>query len=213
MSVILEFTIDQETFELGRVLAGQDAAQVELERIVPAGDAVMPFFWVRGGTRQTLEIDVKESEYIKNLVAVDEIDDNTLYRVEWVSGYEDLVRGIVANRGTILEARGDGEWYFQLRFLDHQHLADFYNYCTANDLDIHVDRVYTLTEESLQGRLFDLTEEQREALVLAVDRGYFATPRETSMGALAEELDISQQSFSDRLRGGNEKILQNVLFE
>lgn len=213
MTVILEFTIDEKDFEVGRLLSGQEGAYIELERIVPAGDSIMPFFWVRGGDKSTLEADVTQSKLIKNLVLVDQVEDNRLYRVEWVSEYEDLVRAINNNEGTILDARRDGKWYFQLRFIDHQHLAEFYNFCTSNNVEIHIDRVYTLTEESLQGRVFDLTNEQREALVLAVKRGYFATPRETSMSELADELGISQQAFSDRLRRGNEKILQNVLFE
>jgi predicted DNA binding protein len=213
MTVILEFTIDQRGFELGRLLAGQEGAYIELERIVPAGDAVMPFFWVSGGDRGVLEADVTKSELIENLVLIDQVEDDLLYRVEWLNEYEDLVRAINSNEGTILDARRDGEWFFRLRFIDHQHLAEFYNFCSDNDLDIHIDRVYTLTEESLQGRVFDLTNEQREALVLAVERGYFATPRETSMSELADELSISQQAFSDRLRRGNEKLLQNVLFE
>jgi len=213
MAVILEFTIDQEDFELGRLLAGQEGAYVELERIVPAGDSLMPFFWVKGGNTHTLKRDVAKSDLITNFVIVDQIEDNLLYRVDWLGEYENLVEAIDVNEGTILEARRDGRWFFQLRFVDHQNLADFYNFCSANDLDIHVDRVYTLTEESLQGRVFDLTNEQREALVLAVERGYFATPREASMDALADELNITQQAFSDRLRRGNEKVLQNVLIE
>lgn len=213
MAVILEFSIDQDDFELGRLLAGQEGAYIELERIVPARDSIMPFFWVSGGDRSALEADVTQSDLIKNLVMVDQVEDNLLYRVEWLNESEDLVRAINNNEGTILDARREDNWFFQLRFIDHQHLADFYDFCSSNNLEIHIDRVCTLTEESLQGRVFDLTNEQREALVLAVERGYFATPRETSMAALADELDISQQAFSDRLRRGNEKVLQNVLFE
>lgn len=213
MAVIVEFTIDQNDFELGRLLAEQHEAYVELERIVPAGDAIMPFFWVKGGERRVLEDDMTESELIEDLVLVDQIGDDLLYRVTWINECEDLVRAINECEGTILDARRDDRWFFRLRFIDHQYLAEFYNFTAENEIDIHVDRVYTLTEESLQGRVFDLTNEQREALVLAVERGYFATPRETSMESLAAELDITQQAFSNRLRRGNEKVLQNVLFE
>lgn len=213
MSTILEFTIAPDDFELGRVLAGQEAGRIELERIIPAGNVIIPFFWVSGGEKQVLEADVVRSDYIENLTAIEEVGDQTLYRVEWTGKYEDLLEGINAADATILEARADGKWFFRLRFLDHQRIADFYNFCTEKGLDIHVERVYSLLEESEQGRLLDLTPEQRDALVLALESGYFDTPRKTTMSDLAAELGISQQSFSDRLRRGNEKVLRNVLLE
>ena len=60
--------------------------------------------------------------------------------------------------------------------------------------------------------MFGLTNEQREAIVLALKRGYFKIPREVQMQALADELDITQQAFSERLWRGLEKVLVN-LFE
>jgi len=211
MSVILEFSVDREDFALGQVIGQSNGGTVELERIVPAGEAVVPFFWVENDEQSDLEASVEDSDYIENLVTLDRVGDRTLYRVEWTGEYEDLMEGITSSDGTILEARGNDEWFFRLRFLDHQRVGDFYNFCTEKDIPVRVGRVYTLTEESLQGRMFELTAEQREALVLALRRGYFATPRETNMDDLAAELGISQQAFSDRIRRGEEKILRNVL--
>ncbi|MFC4552549.1 MULTISPECIES: helix-turn-helix domain-containing protein [Halorussus] len=211
MSVVVELTVAPDAFALGRALGTQEGMLVELERVVPTPNSVMPFLWIRGADAERLEADVRESAYIENLTPLDRIGDEVLYRVEWTGEYEDLVEGIVRCEGTILEAAGNGQWNFQLRFLDHEHVADFYNYCTDHDITIHVDRVYTLTEESFRSRVFDLTPEQREALVLGLRRGYFSTPREVAMEELADEMGISQQAFSDRLRRGNEKVLTNVL--
>lgn len=213
MSVIVEFTIDREGFALGQALTGRERGEIKLERIVPAGDDIVPFFWMKDGAHRDLEGDVDESEYVENLAVMDQVADRTLYRVEWAGERDTLLDGIAENDGTILEAHSAGEWFFRLRFFDHQHLAKFYNYCLDRDLHTRVERVYTLTEESLQGRIFDLTPAQREALVLAVEEGYFATPRETSMDELASELDITQQSFADRLWRGTEKVLRNVLLD
>jgi predicted DNA binding protein len=46
---------------------------------------------------------------------------------------------------------------------------------------------------------------------LAVEEGYFATPKETSLSALADRLGISQQALSTRIRRGNERVLQATL--
>ncbi len=210
MSVILEFTVDGE-FALGRVLGETTDQTIELERIVPVDATVMPFFWIENGDERELEASVQASDYIEHLHVLDRVGDRTLYRVEWTGKYEGLIEGIADTGGTILEARSNGEWRFRLRFADHQHLADFYAFCTDHDIAIRVERVFALAEESIQSRAFSLTDEQREALLLALERGYFSTPREVKMTDLAAELDISQQAFSDRLRRGEEKILRNAL--
>lgn len=211
MSVVVEFTVTADSFALGRSLGEQEGMYIELERVVPTPNSVMPFFWVRGGNVEQLERGVRDSDYIENLTALDSVGERILYRVDWTGNYEDLVQGIVKTEGTVLVASGNSEWTFHVRFLDHERVADFYNYCTDHDISIHIERVYSLTEESIRGRSFDLTSEQREALVLALRRGYFATPRDVSMEELSDELDISQQAFSDRLRRGNEQVLRNVL--
>lgn len=213
MAVIVEFSVDREDFALGRVLSGPERGRIELERIVPTGDSVMPFFWVHGGDETGLEVSVAESDYIENLQLLERVGDRGLYRVRWTGEYEDLIEGINGANGAILEAGGDGEWYFRVRFNDHQEVADFYNFCTEHAIAIRIGRVYTLTEESLQGRVFGLTDEQREALLLALRRGYFSTPRTVKMDELAAEIGISQQAFSERLRGGTEKVLRNVLLD
>jgi hypothetical protein len=59
--------------------------------------------------------------------------------------------------------------------------------------------------------MYDLTPAQREALAMAVDRGYFSSPREVSLSELATELSISKQAVSQRIRRANEKVLRGNL--
>lgn len=54
--------------------------------------------------------------------------------------------------------------------------------------------------------LFDLTEKQREAATTAVAEGYYETPRETTIGELASELDISKSAMSQRLAAVESKL-------
>lgn len=211
MSVILEFSIEPDEFVLGRALSGGPNVELELERIVPTENAVMPFVWATGDELRSFEETVRESPSVRELVALDRIGDSGLYRIEWGEYAEDLMTGIAETEATVLEGRANGTWVFRLRFNNHDKLTHLYNYLTDHDIDVHVERTYTLTEESERGRRFDLTAEQREALVLALQRGYFATPSETDLDELAAELDISRQAVSDRIRRGNEKILRRVL--
>ena len=213
MGVILEFTISGETFAVGRALGERRGARIELERIVPTDDSYAPFFWVVGDEEATLRDSVEASDHVENLTVLDAVGDRVLYRVTWTGEVEAFLRGIADCGGTVLEGKANGEWSFRVRFADRERLAGFYDYCTEKGFDIDVDRVYPLTEEHREGERPGVSDEQRAALVLALERGYFGPSREVTMAELAEELGISQQAFSERLRRGNEAVLRHVLLE
>lgn len=61
-------------------------------------------------------------------------------------------------------------------------------------------------EEPITIELADLTEKQQEAAMLAVSKGYYETPRETTVDQLAEELDISKSAVSQRLSAVESKL-------
>lgn len=216
MSVLLEFTIDGEQFRLGRVLSGGRDLHFELERIVPTTDQVMPFVWVATDDDTDVELAafedrVRDSDHVRELLALDRLDDGGLYRIEWEGDGEGLVRALAVAEATVLEARGNGRWTFRVRFADHAHLTDFHNFLTEHGIAIHIERTYTFSRESARRRDFGLSPEQREALVLALRRGYFATPSETSLDELAGELGVTKQAVSNRIRRGNEKVLRPLL--
>lgn len=211
MSVNLEFTIRAEDFALGEVLSGPPGMHLSLERIVPTGTQIMPFVGATGIDHEAFEERVRENPRVKELVALDRLGDNALYRIEWEDPPMDLTEGMAESEATVLEAEGDGTWVFRLRFSGHDKLSQFHNYCTDHGISIHIERTYTLTEGTGQRRQFDLTHEQREALVLALRRGYFDTPSGVSLGDFAAELDISKQALSNRIRRGNRTILRKVL--
>lgn len=211
MSVILEFTVEKDQFTLGQVLSGAPSTRIELERIVPTGNDVLPFLWVTGDDHDAFEENVRSSEYVEDLTVLDRVEDSALYRITWRGNQNDIIQGITESEGTILEAYGNGEWEYHVRFNDHDKLSQFHNYCTDNDIRIHIIRTYTLTERTESVRQFGLSEEQREALVLGLRNGYFDTPSETSLDELADELGISQQATSNRIRRGTKQVLRKSL--
>lgn len=66
--------------------------------------------------------------------------------------------------------------------------------------------------DSCASRLADLnlTEKQREAVQTAVDEGYYRNPRETSLGELAEELNITRSALSQRLNAVESKLVTSL---
>lgn len=211
MSVILEFTIAPEDFRLGQVLEGPSEMQFELERIVPTGYMVMPFVWVTGDDQAAFEEHVRTNPAVKELLVLDKLGDSGLYRIEWEESPMNLIEAIAEADASVLEARGNGDWVFRLRFNNHDKLSQFHNSIIDQGIPLHIDRTYTLSEATDHGHRFDLTQDQREALLLALERGYFATPREMTLDDLADELGISRQALSSRIRRANEKVLRGAL--
>lgn len=211
MSVILEFSIAGDEFTLGQTLSGEPDMHIELERIVPMGDAVLPFLWVTGNDFEAFEEKVRNSPQVEQIRALDRVGETALYRITWSELTMSLLEGFTEADATILEGVGDNDWVFRVRFSDHDKLTQFHNYLMDHNITIHIERTYTLSEETERGYIFDLSEAQREALVLALGRGYFATPSEINLDELADELGISRQALSIRIRQGNEKILRTTL--
>ncbi len=211
MSVTADLSISGDEFVLGTALLTDADVHIELERVVPSSRQVLPFFWAIGSDFERFEADVQSSPNVQNLVALDAVEGRVLYRVEWSEEVESFIYGIAEVGATILEATGDRIWRFRLRFHDHGALSDFHDYCDAHDIGYTLDRVTTDVAEEREE--FGLTPEQRETLVLALEKNYFDVPRGVTLGELAAELGVTQQSVSERVRRGTGSVLEAVLLE
>ena len=212
MSVIVEFTLPIEEFVFGSALATAEDMTLELETIVPTDNRVIPYFWATGTDFDGFERTVGSDRGIERITKLDQLVGTALYRAEWARDVDGLLHGLADTEAVVLEARTmrDG-WTFRVRFPNHDLLGRFYNFCTERELSVHIERVYTLTEASRAGRIFDLTPEQREAIVVAVRNGYFAVPRETNLSEIADELGITQQAASKLVRRGADTVLRRSL--
>jgi len=211
MSVVAEMSIQSTEFLLGQVLSRDPGTHIEMERVVPASRQVMPYIWVGGADLSEFERLVRESPHVQRLVAVDTFDTKGLYRVEWAEEVESLIYGISKTEATILEAQGTEVWTFRLRFNSHRGLARFHNYCRDHEIEFSLERVYSLGELTEEGDVYQLTESQRRVLKLAVERGYFAVPRDITLSELATELDRSSQTVSEHIRRGSEKVISHAI--
>ncbi|RBI59687.1 bacterio-opsin activator [halophilic archaeon] len=213
MSIIAEISIPATEFRFGEALTRGPPAHIELERLIPSEEMAIPYIWVECEDIEDFERSLREFRQVTNLKRLDRLDHNhgrTLYRIEW-DEKQDLLVGILTVHGAILEAHGGNEWKFQLRFDDHDRLAEFYNFCMDTNITLRLDRVFSLSEAYRHGRMFELTPRQREALVLAAKLGYFETPSRATLNEIGEELGISSQAASKRIRGGVEKLVTNGL--
>jgi len=210
MATEMEFTVPAEEFPLGTIFEDLPGVTVELERLVPHGSLTIPYFWVRGAETEEIETKFESHAGVTDIRLVDSIEDQYLLRAEWVEEYDGLLTALSETNLTVLSAVGtvDG-WRFEVRGDTQAAIAEFRNQYQENGVSIDISMVHALLP--IQGDSFELTETQREALVLALERGYFDTPRESSLEEIAAELGITQQSLSSRLRRGHRRLISETL--
>lgn len=211
MATEATFTVPSDQFPLGSVFEQLPAVTVELERIIPARDVLIPYFWVRGTDVDDVEGAFLEHPGVDRIEFVDSVDDNHLLRVEWAVGHADLLTALADLDIALIEATGTNrQWTFDIRGDDRSDIAAFQPRCRELDIPITLTALHALTPVET-GTEAALTDAQREALVLAYDRGYFNSPRDVTMEALGEELDISHQAVASRLRRGIKHVLGKTL--
>lgn len=211
MTVILEFSLPADAFPFGRSTNGDPDVRVQLERLIPLKQARIPFVWATGDEFDQFEQHLRDSQIVKHVEALTRVGDSVLYYVEWYEAKEAFLNGLADVNGTIMEAHGNESWSFTVRFRDHTDLTRFHQFYQDNNFPVHVDRVYSPDESSLTEYGFGLTPDQREAVTMAVEQGYFAIPRETTLEEIAEELGITSQAASERVRRGTETVLRKSL--
>ncbi|SIR97293.1 Predicted DNA binding protein, contains HTH domain [Haladaptatus litoreus] len=209
MIVIADVSIPADAFPLGRILEEYPEMEIELERIVPLHDAVIPLFWVSDGDTEAIEATLKEDPLTKSVRPLTQTDSRVLYEVEWSPEVNGVVQSLFDSDARLLEAEGTVDvWDFRLQFRTRSDLDRFREACEENGIPVTLRRLYNpaLPEENGQ-----LSARQYEALVSAYKGGYFEVPRGTSMSTLAAEFEISDSAVSQRLRRGTAALIAETL--
>lgn len=113
--------------------------------------------------------------------------------------------------GYLIGARIDAAgWDFRLLFPDRVAVSAFARQCDADGMEPTVQALSD-TEECHAGPTYDLTSVQAETLRAAVECGYFDVPRRVTLETLADDLDVSKQAVSERLRRGLSSLLSDTV--
>lgn len=188
---------------------------VEVEGLDAGPSApVRLIFWARGVPADALEAALSADPTVDDVRRLRTVDDAILYRsthpkdLPAVTIYE----ASIEHDALLLVAINEGEgWDVRFRIPDRETLSSFCGQCRDLGIDVEVTAIHDRDDETCAG--FGLTPSQREIVTLAWERGYFSVPRETTLSTLAEELGISQQAASERLRRGLLTLVSNSVCE
>jgi predicted DNA binding protein len=209
MSVVIEFTVPANSCALGRSLGGDPDALLELDRIVPTDESVMPFFWVWGRDEESFTEAARTEPAIDRIAVVDRVNGGALFAAEWNPDAAGTLRGIAETDGTLLDAHAtNAEWRFEVRFADTADTSEFQRLCDRRGVPLSLVRVTTSPEPP--DHHYGLTPEQREALVVAYGMGFFEEPRRATLEDVASEIGISARAVAGRLRRGQTTLLERT---
>jgi predicted DNA binding protein len=209
---IADITVPPEDFELGHLVEDDPDTYVELERLVPLQEAVLPFLWIRDHSREAIEELLMSQPEVQSIKELTELDGRLLYRVEWTEDINGFVDSLMETNGVILEGFGSSrQWDFRIRFPEQVSLGEFNRRCEDKDIDVTLRSVYAPNANG--GSESRLTSSQRETLLAAYELGFFNVPRSVTMSDLADHFDISEQAVSQRLRRGTANVVHDMLLE
>jgi hypothetical protein len=212
MTRLAEFTLAAEDFPLGGIFEHWPEAMLELDRVVPSGDTVMPYFWVHDAGEDMAGVlaAFEEVPELRTVVLMDDLDGRGLFRAEWEPAFIGIMGAIAETDVAVVSARGsvDG-WVFELRAAEASQFWTFREYCTDHDVEVELTRLTPLTGPDVVG----VTSAQREALTAAYASGYYDEPRGVDQETLAGRLGVSRQALAGRLRRGHRALIAATLVD
>ncbi|WP_254545155.1 helix-turn-helix domain-containing protein [Halomarina pelagica] len=164
------------------------------------------------GDFDAFEAALPDDPTVESFAVLGTTDDRRFYRLS-LSAYgeacivystlADLDIALLDNRTTIA-----GSWV-RVRVPSRDELRRLREAYEERDVSFRLERLAHLDVPARER--YQLTERQREALVAAYEAGYFEVPRECSLGDVADDLDISKQALSARLRRGEANLIRNTV--
>lgn len=211
MSILAEFSVPAEKFLLGAALTAVPGIGIEVERVVADEREVTPYFWAVGGDFDQFETAMETDPTVESVGTLEEHDDKRFYRASWNDNNSGVSYAISETEATILTAQGTADgWELRALFPDETSLSKFHDFCATYGLEFDLSRLYESRNPEAVGK-YEITEKQHEALTAAAESQYFSVPRGVTLEELAQDLDISPNALSTRLRRGHNNLIKNTL--
>lgn len=167
---------------------------------------------------EELEPVLESDPTVRSIRSMPSFADQLLVGIEFEPETKLLGPNVTEAGGYVLEARGKSGgnrppgWYERWSLPDHDSVHAIWQDARREGFSFEILELQSYERigdaGSASGRI---TDQQRAALIAAFEAGYFAEPRETSLEALAEELDISPSAVAGRIRRGLKSLIGETL--
>ena len=212
MSLTVTLHLEHDRLALVPTLSALEDVAIE---VVPQGNtnpgtAEFPFL-VEYPDRTAVERTFDADPTVDDYELIEWGDGTGLYYIEHAAETKLVSSAVSDANGYLVHTESqDNGWLVRLLLPDRAALNSVWEYAIAHDIDLDIVEIYR-NEHAGTDSSYGLTEEQRAALVVAYEQGYFVEPRELSLDALAEEMDLSSTAMSGRLRRGMRNLIAATL--
>lgn len=208
MVLIVEFEI--ATPILRRTVEAVSRIDVEEIYQSSAGETKL-IFWIYGPDLERVDAALEADDTVGEFSLLEAPGDRRLYSVTLSErGQEHLTYPMAAEYDiAYLDITVTKDTKIRARVPTREALFAYRDVCRERDIPFRIQRIFRESDRS--GDRYGVTDRQREALLIALEEGYFDVPRETTLSAVAAKLDISDQALSARLRRGQANLLRNTL--
>lgn len=210
MNLAADLSLSSETLPFSDSLSDSHVSRIRFVPILPLSQGTLPLFRVWSTDIEAAVEKIDEDPAVESLTLLNVSDGAGLVRVEWTSdGLAWLRDGVRRTEVVLLGATAtSNRWSLRICAETEEDLSAFQNHCRGSGLDTNLTKVTTLPEATGTEKV---TPAQQEALLLAVDQGYFAEPRKVKLDELGEQAGISRQAFAGRLRRGIRNLVGETL--
>lgn len=217
MATIIQAEIPPAEFALAETLSACSDATIECEQLVDhPDDRVMPLVWVRNPAPEAFEAALDEDDTVGTYTRIAGTETERLYEMDWHGNIQLILQMLTTEGAVILDVRGSTDgWHLRVLFPDRDNVRETIDFCSTHNLSIDIHSIRHLDDEDTnQGTIrAGLTAAQHEALSLAYQQGYFAVPRAVDLESLSDEVGVSHQALSERLRRGHATLIGEILLE
>lgn len=189
-----------------------------LEDVRPDSDeAWRVIFWASGDDFETYEAAMTDDPAVADWERLTALPDRRLYRVTLgEETRQQMLHSIVVERDiTIIDLTLTADRLEMLaRFPSREALAALREACSERGIAFRLAQLYDEEAVANDGGVetrYGVTHPQREALLAALEAGYFDVPRGAKMAEIADDLGVSTTALSRRLRRGQRNLLRNTL--
>jgi hypothetical protein len=201
MGLVAEFEMDCDALPLVTVAAAVPAATLTLELQYNHGERPLFLAIVTGGSQTGAETAFSDAYDVREWTLIGEAGDTRRYQAVPALSLE-------AQLGDHIDDLCEDGWRQTGWFADRDAFSMFSSFWQEH-ADFGLERLTRDGEPESPGD--GLTDRQYEALRTAYELGYFDIPRRASLDDVAEELDITASSVSERLRRAQTQLIQETV--
>lgn len=211
MVSVAEYTVSLRNFPFGQACAEFLSPEFEVECLKATDDSTMVYFWVDNESTESLE-EVEQTPF-ESLTHIDTVANDSLFRADLPDSRGGVLKCLCDVDAIVESVSWDSQqWTVRIRTESPAELSKFQRYCREQDVAVRLTRFPDLVH-LYNGREFQVTEKQHEALTLAYAEGYFNQPRDVTLQELSEKLGVTEPAVLSRLQNGQRNILENTILQ